>query len=203
MGRLVKRLSMFLSALALSWPMVAPLQAAEGMRVSSGALTFASHVGHIDIRGKSGFSMQATVDDAGGIFDAGNQCSFECTPGTELSLFALWLGSDLSGAATLRGQKYLLGHEGEGGAFGIVQFDGEVTLPEFTDSGTAELSAPFSFVGQITADDPSGSGDTEPFFGTGVATLMLSVAADGTSWHLDSTTYEFQRVNAASATSNP
>jgi hypothetical protein len=43
----------------------------------------------------------------------------------------------VGGSATLRGQDYVLGIEGDGGGMAIITFDGSVILPDFNSSGTA------------------------------------------------------------------
>jgi hypothetical protein len=191
----VKRLSTVLSVAAIFGLTLLPSNASDGTRVTSGAMHFEDTVGGITLEGQSGFRMEAGVDVTGGVYDPWNQCSFpECQPGTEVSLFAHWIGLDLNGTVSLRGKTYVLGQEGEGGAFGSVEFDGSVILPEFTGSGTAEVSAPFLFSGQVAPDNPSGLIEFEPISGSGIATLFLSIGYDGTSWSVDRATYEFHRT---------
>jgi hypothetical protein len=88
----------------------------------------------------------------------------------------------------LRGHDYALGQEGAGGAMGIIDFEGTVTMPDLTDTGTAQVSAPFSFSGQLRPED---TGITEPLTGSGVATIDLHVNFDGASWMVTRATYEF------------
>jgi hypothetical protein len=191
----VKRLSTVLSVAAIFGLTLMPSDASEGTRVTSGAMHFEDTVGGITLEGQSGFRMEAGVDVTGGVYDPWNQCLFpECQPGTEVSLFAHWIGLDLNGTVSLRGKTYVLGQEGEGGAFGSVEFDGSVILPEFTSSGTAEVSAPFLFSGQVAPDNPSGLIEFEPISGSGIATLFLSIGYDGTSWSVDRATYEFHAL---------
>jgi hypothetical protein len=68
-----------------------------------------------------------------------------------VNLGAFWWGSDLRGTARLRGNDYVLGSEStEDGADGVADFEGIVMLPDFTDSDTVSVSAPFTFSGQLT-----------------------------------------------------
>jgi hypothetical protein len=188
----VKSLSTVLSVVAIFGLTLVPADASEGTRITSGAMHFEDTVGGITLEGESGFRMGAGVSVGGGVYDPWTQCSLpDCRPGTEVSLFAHWSGLDLSGTLSLRGKTYVLGQEGEGGAFGSVEFDGSVILPEFTSSGTAEVAAPFLFSGQVAPENPSGLIEFEPISGSGVATLFLSIGYDGTSWIVDRATYEF------------
>src|SRR5205085_9818261 len=108
---------------------------------TSGAFTW-SGTGDIDATGQSDFSMHAFVDFAGGSFGPENQCGGpDCPPGTEVSLEAIWTGLDLRGSVRFKGQDYVLGQEGAGGALGIARFQGTVTLPDFTSTGTVDVSA--------------------------------------------------------------
>ena len=70
--------------------------------------------------------------------------------------------------------------------------DGSVVLPEFTSSGTADASAPFTFDGQLHVE---ATGETEPITGGGTATLHLRYSAEGPNWVVDSATYQFEHVN--------
>jgi hypothetical protein len=191
----VKRIATSLSVLFLSSLMLFNAEASQGTAVTSGALTFASHAGAIEVSGQSGFSLQARVSGASGIFAAENQCAeLDCQPGTQVSLFAHWSGNDLPGSATLRGQPYVLGSEGAGGAMGVVTFDGSVTLPDFTSSAAVDVSAPFTFSGQLA---PEGSSDVEALHGAGTATLHFAQSADGSAWQFAGAAYQFHRHGAS------
>jgi hypothetical protein len=180
--------------------LLASSQAADGTRVASGALDFGTTVGRMDVRGQSGLRLQTSVDVSGGVYNPWNQCSDpECPPGTAVSLYAYWSGGDLTGTLNWRGDSYRLGSEGAGGAWGIAEFEGSVILPEFTDSGTAEVSAPFTFSGQFTPENPGGPTHTEPLVGSGTATLTLEVNYDGSSWQIVRTLYEFTRGTGSTA----
>ena len=94
------------------------------------------------------------------------------------------------GQVRFKGQDYVLGQEGAGGALGIARFQGTVTLPDFTSTGTVDVSAPFSFTGQVEFEDTFA---VEPLTGFGVATLHFTEFSDGSSWVFSGATYEFQR----------
>jgi hypothetical protein len=76
---------------------------------------------------------------------------------------------------------------------GEVVFSGSVVLPELTQSGTADVSAPFSFEGRMAPHDPSGSTEPETLFGSGTATLHLQLNFDGSTWMIAGATYQFAR----------
>jgi hypothetical protein len=193
----VKRLSTVVAVLALSVSILSPVHAADGVAVTSGTMVFSSHLGQIDLRGRSGFRLQARVDDVGGLFAPNLQCEVpECPPGTVVDLYATWSGQDLWGTASLRGSGYLLGSEGEGGAAGLIVFFGSVVLPDFTPSGTAEVRAPFTVAGLLSPVSAAGS-IPEPFSGGGTATLQLTMTADGTSWAISGVTYAVAKSGPA------
>jgi hypothetical protein len=176
----------------LSSVTAALVQARDGIRVTSGALRFASHVGHIDIAGRSDFSMQADVDSTGGIYSL-DDCAADpefCAPGSEVSVFAHWTGLDVRGSATLRGQEFVIGSESADAGGAIVNFDGSVTMPPFTDSGTAEVTAPFTFGGQLT---PPGAVESEALSGAGTVTIELTKSAFVDGWIVTSATYAFEK----------
>jgi hypothetical protein len=187
----VKGISVLALVFISTWSFLTPAGANDGTRVTSGTLTFASQQGQIDAGGQADFSMQAFVDSSSGIFDFEDTCNAGplCQPGTQVSLGARWNGIDLRGTATLRGRHYILGGEGDGHALGDAKFDGTVTMPDFTSSGIAQVSAPFSFSGELTPD----GGSADPLTGSGIATIDLKESPDGTSWTMTSATYEFRK----------
>ena len=188
MKRTIATLSLVVGLFALT------AHAVQGTRVTSGGLSFASGVGHIDMSGQSGLHMTADVDSAGGVFLPENQCSdLDCTPGTQVNLNAHWTGSDVRGTASLRGQDYVLGTEDPAGAFAIVTFDGSLVLPDFNSTGTVDVQAPFTFSGQLTSQATS---ETERLFGSGVAMLRFRQSPDGSAWQFESATYQFTRSGA-------
>jgi hypothetical protein len=187
----VKSVTRLLPAAVLFCGLVLPLRADNGTSVTSGALMFASHVGVIDIAGQHNFQMRSNVDDVGGIFVPQNQCGdLDCSPGTTVNLEAKWSGNDLSGTLAFKGKSYPLGKEGPSGALGIVDFEGSLVLPPFNDSGTVDVSAPFTFSGQLEFEDTLAR---EPLSGAGIATLQFKRSADGSAWQFSNATYALQK----------
>jgi hypothetical protein len=193
----MKGRSILIALVALLCLAAGSSHADDGTTITSGAMEFEQTSGIIDVSGQSGFRMHAGVDVSGGIYGPWQQCSVpECGPGTEVTLFAHWVGLDLRGTVRLQGHNYQLGSESEGGAMGSVEFDGSVVMPPFNEGGTATVSAPFTFIGQVTPNSTDGSAPTEPLSGGGIATLQLSINFDGSSWNIDRATYQFSRRGA-------
>jgi hypothetical protein len=186
----VKRIAALVPGLFLASLFLFTVRADQGTRVANGTFTF-SGVGQIDISGQSAFRMHADVSIAGGIFVPQDQCNFlDCVPGTQVNLAARWVGGDLRGSVRLRGKDYILGSEDANAANGDVMFNGSLTLPDFTGSGTVDVSAPFTLTGQVALP---GSDDAEPLFGSGIATLQFRQSADGSAWQFVSAIYQFQQ----------
>jgi hypothetical protein len=82
-----------------------PLEAATGVRILSGSLEFASGEAVIDMKGTDGFRFLGGGNTSGGRFDPASECGCGCPSGTSVSLGASWGGFDLSGTATLRGER--------------------------------------------------------------------------------------------------
>jgi hypothetical protein len=190
----MKRDATILSILFLFSALLVSIHGDQGTRLTSGAFTFASGLGEIHAAGQSGFRIDARVDITSGVYDPESHCAeLDCQPGTELSLLAHWVGQGVGGSATLRGQDYVLGMEGEGGGMAIVTFDGSVILPDFNSSRTAVVTAPFTFTGQLESETTF---EVEPLSGSGVATLQLSEAAEGQAWRVTAATYQFAKRSA-------
>jgi hypothetical protein len=168
-----------------------PSHAQETMHVTSGALQFGDVEGQLDLRAQADLTMNGDVFADGGQYRPGDCRVPECFPGTTVSLHASWSGGDLMGTATLRGHDYVLASEGPNGSAGIANFEGSVVLPEFTSSGTADVSAPFTFNGQLKIGE---AGETDLLTGGGTATLHLRLSAEGPNWVVDSATYQFEPV---------
>lgn len=165
-------------------------QASDGIRVASGALTFASQVGHISISGQANFSLEADVDSAGGSF---NLDGCDCAPGAEVSVFANWAGLDVRGTASLRGQSFVIGSEDADAGSATVTFDGTVTMPPLNDSGTAVVTAPFTFEGHVTAP---GALSPEPLTGGGTVTIELTKHPFVDIWIATRATYSLEKKPA-------
>jgi hypothetical protein len=188
----VKRIAALVPGFFLATLFLFTVHADQGTRVTAGALTFSEHVGDLDVSGQSNFRMQASVDTAGGIFIPENQCEdLECVPGTEVDLSARWVGSDLRGSASLRGNDYVLGSEDLDSASGDVMFSGRLTLPDFSGSPTVDVSAPFTLTGRLVPLQDSNN--VELLSGFGTATLQFRQSVDGTAWQFVSATYALQK----------
>jgi hypothetical protein len=74
-----------------------------------------------------------------------------------------------------------------------LEFDGAIVLPEFTSSGTAELSVPFAFSGylQIPNQKEPGTYDVFALHGSGVATAFLYFNRFTMGWAVGGVIYEF------------
>lgn len=191
----MKRIATLVPAIAVLWIIAPSLDAVQGTRITTGTLTFEGGVGDIDMGGQSGFSIESRVDRAGGVFEPTEQCTGgDCPPGTVVNLFATWSGGDLSGTATLRGQTFVLGSEGEGGASGLLDFEGTVTLPEMTTDGMVTLTAPVSVSGQLV---PVDTGILEPLFGTAIASVTFRKSVDFDAWEFQRATYTITRRSAS------
>jgi hypothetical protein len=170
--------------------MLDPSHAQGTMHVTSGALQFGDVEGQLDLRAQADLTMHGDVFADGGQYRPGDCRVPVCFPGTTVSLHASWSGGDLMGTATLRGHDYVLASEGPNGSNGIAHFEGSVVLPEFTSSGIADVSAPFTFDGQLKIGE---AGETDLITGGGTATLHLRLSAEGPNWVVDSATYQFER----------
>ena len=188
----MKVLARSMSLACLSSVLLLPLEAATGIRILSGSLEFASGEAVIDMKGTDGFRFLGGANISGGRFDPASDCGFGCPPGASVSLAASWSGFDLTGTATLRGQVWRVGEERADGAFMVAEFSGSVTLPPMNDSGTVQVSAPFTLSGRFTypSDNPQ---STVPLAGTGVARLNFVSDSERTNWVFVSAVYDFEQ----------
>jgi hypothetical protein len=146
--------------------------------------------GSIVLIGNRGFTLFSPgVNTIGGAFLPFDQCP--CAPGSTVSLFAAWSGSDLQGGATLDGQSYSLGI-GHTDAEALVEFTGSVVMPPLVGDSSF-VSAPFLFSGIFNYPDfvlPS-----EALTGRGTATLTLRQSENTPGhWAYISARYEFEPV---------
>jgi hypothetical protein len=151
---------------------------ADESRIIRGSIDqVADSIATLSMLGTGGVKLDATFNGSyGGLF-WDYVCPYTtCLPGDVVSLrssYASFLGS--SGQLTVRGQTYDLWYP-----YGLraqLVFDAAIVLPEFTESGTAEMSVPFTFSGSIpipNEEDPGTSDDLE-LYGSGVATAALYV----------------------------
>ncbi len=146
-----------------------------------------------------GFSIDASGDAAGGIYEPVLRCNFdeECAPGATVSLEAMWSGSDFPGRATVDGTTYRLG--GNDDASVLADFTGTWIAPPFGGGTTVTVRAPFAFSGLFFY--PSSPGfplGPLTLTGSGMATLALHWGNFG-SWHVGGRQYDF----SAAATPEP
>ena len=164
--------------------------AADPISITSGWLDMHSFSGPLFLSGDRGFTFSSHVDGIGGVFGPWNQCFAGCAPGTNMTLFAYWNGSDVTGPATLDGVTYPNVHSME------VRFDGTVVLPPFSDS-LIELTAPFLFSGSFFHSLDNEPQIREPLNGGGLVRLSLSPDRGFPGrWHLDRAQYLFADPSA-------
>jgi hypothetical protein len=121
---------------------------------------------------------------------------YPCLPGDELSLFVGYGASIFtgSGAVKLFGDTYPLWRGDAESADLALEFDGSFVLPELTDTGRAELIAPFTFSGslQIPNGEEPGTDEVVGLHGAGVATVTLvRHPFTLTTWVVASVSYDF------------
>jgi len=75
----------------------------------------------------------------------------------------------------------------------IVTFDGSVVLPDFNSNGTAVVSAPFPFTGQLESETTFEVGAAVRF---GVVNCSSATTADE-AWRVTGATYQFVKKSAA------
>lgn len=97
-----------------------------------------------------------------------------------------------SGQLTVRGQTYDLWFPD--GLSAQLVLDAAIVLPDFTESGTAQVSVPFTFSGSVpiqNQEDP-GTFDVLELYGSGVATAALYVNPyTFAGWIVGSVTFDF------------
>ncbi len=114
-----------------------------------------------------------------------------CAPGTVVDLSAQWIGSRLTGHATLDGA--IRPRVGDIDVLSIT-LAGAVTLPPrdvdlcaIPDGGCGFVTAPFNVSGIFSAD-----AEQVGLSGNGAAKVYLSTGADGTSWVVARIDYELE-----------
>ena len=189
-----KRLAVVPLVLLSFFAAPSPAKAHE-VRIIRGTLSQpADFTGDLSAEGTSGVRIDAALNGlhAGIAWD--RICPYvACLPGDVVSLGAGY-GSGIttgSGQITIHGQTYSLWSPD--GADAQFQFDGAIVLPEFTTSGTAEVSAPFAFSGSLQIPNPKEPGTYDVFElrGSGVATAFLSRSRNTGGWIVGGVIYEF------------
>jgi hypothetical protein len=175
----------------------APSQAAtDEVRIIRGFLSQLSDLnGDLSVEGTSGVRIDAALREHFASIRWDRICPyFPCLPGEVVSIGASYGPSPVTGTGqvTMRGQTYGL-WSGPDGADAQLEFDGAIVLPEFTSSGTAEVSAPFAFSGSLQVPNlkEPGTYDVFELRGSGVATVSLSRSRFTGGWIVGRVIYEF------------
>jgi hypothetical protein len=168
---------------------------ADEVRIIRGTLSQpADFTGDLSVDGTAGVRIDAALNGLHAGIDWDRICPYTtCLPGDVVSLGAAY-GSGIttgSGQVTIRGKTYSLWIPD--GANAQLEFDGAIVLPEFTSSGTAEISAPFAFSGSVQIPNPKEPGTYDLFElrGSGVATAFLSRSPYTGGWIVGGVIYEF------------
>lgn len=177
------RIACLLTALALPLP-----AAADPISVTGGSLQVGAFEGQLDIVGERGFFLTSHVITANGFYAPRMECGANiCLPGDEVSLRAVWSGSDLSGQLGFEGQVYddLGSLDSFVGA--VVDFTGSFVVPPFAPSAT--ITAPFRLSGLFTIPDAAGTGRIEHTL-TGFGTATVRMTLGEFQFVVDSTRYD-------------
>jgi hypothetical protein len=173
---------------------VIPARAETPVRLLSGVAIWSGYTMSTEIKGTKGLRVNGLGGLLGGVFEPYWQC-FDpvCVPGTVIDLRAFWSGGDFYGGVRLQGKDYGCCSGDDSSVFGLESFTGTVIAPEFTASGIANVSAPFTYDIRLFFLPPL-SGDTIEFVGSGMATLNLQLvtwAGFGSFWRVTGATYAF------------
>jgi hypothetical protein len=167
------------------------------IRLTGGALNAdLDSAAHLIATGTGGFSINAGGDFNGGIFMPWGQClnASDCGPGTVVSLFSHWSGSDFGGSMVFDGETIPLAiWTGENGS-ADVQFFGNVVTPAFDGQLFADVSAPFQFVGRIRLPAVPDIVPSLSLTGAGTATVRFrwSDTSAERGWRFDRAVYAFE-----------
>jgi len=168
---------------------------AQEVRILRGTLSQGADItGELSVDGTSGVRIDAALSGTHGSLAWDHVCPYvACLPGETVSLRSSYGPGVLtgSGQVTIHGQTYSLW--APDGAIAQLEFDGAIVLPEFTSSGTAELSVPFAFSGslQIPNQKEPGTYDVFALRGSGVATAFLYRNYFTMGWAVGGVIYEF------------
>ena len=192
-----KRLAVVVPLVLLSF-FAAPSHAAtDEIRILRGTLyQLSDSRGDLSVEGTSGLRIDAATDGLRAGIDWDRRCPYvPCLPGEVVSIGASYGPNPGTGTGqvTMRGQTYSL-WRGVDPAFAQLRFDGAIVLPEFTSSGTAEVSVPFAFSGSLQIPNPKEPGTYDVFElrGSGVATAFLSQNPyTKVGWIVGAVIYEF------------
>ena len=174
---------------ALVFPAAA---SADPVTVTGGALVMTGSSGTVELVGTEGFTLSSGVSAASGIYLPAD-CAFPiCVPGSSVDIRAHWVGNDLTGELSFRGETYT----DLGGLVSFTQasvdFTGSFVAPAMGSSAT--VMTPFAFAGSFSVPDASGTGDVDhTLSGGGMATLNLlpNLSGETFAWRVTSARYDF------------
>lgn len=181
-------------ALALVATMLARHPGAAGtVNITSGSLDMGPRNGPLSLQGDRGFTFESRVSDAGGVFEPTQSCNDapnRCVPGATVGLHARWVGSDVTGTATLDGVTYSnVGGQSSPNSMSV-DFTGSAVLPAMAASAT--VTAGFAFSGTFFHSSTGGTTVQETLTGSGTATLSLVPnGAFPESWFIERVVYRF------------
>jgi hypothetical protein len=185
----VKRNAALWSICCLITALVSPRSAAaDTISLTGGFLQVGTTEGDLNLVGERGFFLNSHVIVANGVYAPRMECGGNiCLPGDEVSLRAMWGGSDLSGQLGFEGQVYgdLGGAESLAGA--LVDFTGSFIVPPFAP--TAIVTAPFQLNGGFSIPNAAGTGSIQhTLTGFGIATITMTLGEF--QFVVDSTRYD-------------
>jgi hypothetical protein len=198
-GLFMKRL-LGLTVLVCSTLLTTPLRATGEIRILRGTFVQpANSPGRFDFDGTLGLEMEGTVEPHFAYLPWEECWRLTCDPGEVVSVRSIYGTRHPvltgTGDLTLLGHTYRLWTLTGGEAFADLQFDADLTLPEFSGTGLTDVSVPFVFSGALYVSsglDPD-IYEVYELSGSGVATVTLAPHPFGfTSWIIVRTSYEFQ-----------
>ena len=126
----------------------------EEIRIVRGTLFYGFiNDGDFNLDGTRGLAMEGTLSPYTASLPWKTLCDrVTCGPGEVLSLRSWYGAGPLTGSGefTLFGETYPLWGFKRSGEWSNFQFDADLTLPDYTDTGVAEVSVPFVFSGLCT-----------------------------------------------------
>lgn len=170
--------------------------AADLIRLTDGFAFVTPQTGEIQVVGERGFSLTGALNvNTATNFQPSVLCNFtpDCVPGTEVSLAAVWVGSDIPADMTFEGETFTdIGHlESLAGA--SLEFSGSFVAPALDTP--AVVTAPFAFMGSFSIPvAPDNEVVRHMLTGGGIATISLSphlTPGFDPAWRVDSVRYAF------------
>lgn len=184
-----KRTAALWSLCCLITALVSPRSAAaDPIVVTGGSLQMVGGEGQLSLIGERGFSLKSHVLGFNGIYAPRFECGAQiCLPGSEVSLRAMWGGSDLPGELSFEGHVYndVGGLDSLTGA--VVDFSGSFVVPPLAP--TATLTAPFQLIGLFAIPNVTGTGSIKHTL-TGFGTATISLSAPNGMWVAEAVRYD-------------